>query len=188
VFCLRIVRAIIHVHACCLCMLLFLCCMCMLYGGQFMCTPPSARCTFDHHFLCCECTQSNSSVQEGIRPQLPSSLADIPGSKVREVPLGAEDYLDLMQKCWHQSPESRPSFEQIVSQLEEIYKLAVNHEYVFALLSRSHVYQRFSIHCSSLLSHQGHICIAGEPSGGGPEQRGLLQRRIRCHMDNKQIF
>lgn len=40
-----------------------------------------------------------------------------PGAGAREAPVGLDDYLALMRKCWHQDPEERPTFAQIIDQL-----------------------------------------------------------------------
>ncbi|KAG0461289.1 hypothetical protein HPP92_021586 [Vanilla planifolia] len=57
-------------------------------------------------------------VSEGLRPVLPQSGSD-----------GFEKILALIQRCWHSNPSCRPSFDQIINELDGIKKLVVQTEH-----------------------------------------------------------
>ena len=70
------------------------------------------------------------TVQGGSRPEVPQSLADVPGSRSREVLPAVHEYTDLMARCWHQSHDTRPNFEEVVGALEAIDNAVTSHECV----------------------------------------------------------
>ena len=59
--------------------------------------------------------------QKHERPELPS-LETLPGQPLP----GIEDYLQLMQDCWHEDPSKRPRFEDIIISLRGLLESAAN--------------------------------------------------------------
>jgi len=52
--------------------------------------------------------QVRTHILEGGRPVIPVAMGEPPGP-----------YADLMQRCWHEQPTSRPTFAEVVETLEE---------------------------------------------------------------------
>jgi hypothetical protein len=63
----------------------------------------------------------------GQRPQLPESHYSIPGSRPNELLPGVKQYIECMTRCWQQSPEQRPTFEEVVRELEAIAVTVADH-------------------------------------------------------------
>lgn len=61
-------------------------------------------------------------VLDGGRPVVPP-LDELPGPDTAQF-AGMEAYIELMQECWAQQPEERPSFEQIVPRLKLLLEVA----------------------------------------------------------------
>ena len=59
--------------------------------------------------------------QKHERPELPP-LETLPGQPLP----GIEDYLQLMQDCWHEDPSKRPRFEDIIISLRGLLESAAN--------------------------------------------------------------
>ena len=55
-------------------------------------------------------------MREGERPALPADAAALPGGTFPGLPA----YVALLQRCWAQEPQARPSFDDIVAQLRAL--------------------------------------------------------------------
>lgn len=62
-----------------------------------------------------------NGVTHGQRPPIPS-LEELPGAEQEFG--GLDEYLDLMQRCWAQSPADRPAFTEVVGRLKAIAQTA----------------------------------------------------------------
>ena len=61
-------------------------------------------------------SQIGKDVRAGRRPLLPADPGALPGGTFPRLPA----YLELMQRCWAQRPEDRPSFVEVVAVLREL--------------------------------------------------------------------
>ena len=59
--------------------------------------------------------------QQHARPELPP-LETLPGQPLP----GIQDYLQLMQDCWHEDPSKRPRYEDIIISLRGLLESAAN--------------------------------------------------------------
>lgn len=60
-----------------------------------------------------------NNLSTGKRLEIPP-INELPGPGAQNF-RGLHDYLKLMEKCWRQNPEDRPSFEEIVEELRSIH-------------------------------------------------------------------
>jgi serine/threonine protein kinase len=59
-------------------------------------------------------------VLEELRPEVPSR-AELPGPDAATY-AGLDAFVELMQECWAQAPENRPTFQQIVPRLSSLLR------------------------------------------------------------------
>lgn len=64
-----------------------------------------------------------SAINAGGRPPIPSPQ-DLPGPQSGEWPQ-LERYVELMQRCWAQAPEERPTFDEVIAELRALDPVAV---------------------------------------------------------------
>lgn len=60
-----------------------------------------------------------SAVLGGRRLELPPA-DQLPGFPVGGPPDGLQSYVDLMERCWAQDPQKRPTFDQIIPELRAL--------------------------------------------------------------------
>lgn len=101
--------------------------------------------------------QVSATVVEGGRPAIPSPEA-VPGGA--SSPKGLPTFLQLIERCWAQNPQDRPSFVDIVGELMWVNRRAQLPAGTASVLSLG------SQACKLAASHFGgtaHACLASSP-------------------------